>query len=54
MTPDRQISVVAKEGKHEKISSSFVGIQNDQFIAKQLKLTSGHKIKQRPWSGGRR
>ncbi|AOW74773.1 ABC transporter permease [Pediococcus acidilactici] len=40
-----QISVVAKEGKHEKISSSFVGIQNDQFIAKQLKLTSGHKIK---------
>ncbi|KAF0426127.1 FtsX-like permease family protein [Pediococcus acidilactici] len=40
-----QISVVAKEGKHEKISSSFVGIQNDQFIAKQLKLTSGHKVK---------
>jgi putative ABC transport system permease protein len=43
-----QVAVVAKDqkGKQAKISSSFVGIDNDQFIAKDLKLTSGHKVKQ--------
>lgn len=40
-----QISVVAKEGKHDKISSTFLGIEKGQFIAKNLKLTSGHKVK---------
>ncbi|TLQ04408.1 ABC transporter permease [Pediococcus stilesii] len=40
-----QISVVAKEGQHDKISSTFLGLDNNQFIAKNLKLTSGHKMK---------
>jgi putative ABC transport system permease protein len=40
-----EIKVVAKDGKHTKLSSTFLGIDNDQLIAKHLKLSSGHKIK---------
>lgn len=39
-----QAPVVAKHQGSPKESSSFVGIKNDQFIAKNLKIASGHKI----------
>ncbi len=38
-----QASVVAKSKGHEQISSTYLGLNNDQFIYKDLKLSSGHK-----------
>lgn len=37
-----QASVVAKSSGHEKISATYLGIDQDQFISKNLKLTAGH------------
>jgi len=40
-----QASVVAKDAGKTKESAQFIGLDTDQFIAKNLKLTSGHNIK---------
>lgn len=37
-----QASVVAKASNHERISSVFIGLDSDQFVAKTIKLTEGH------------
>lgn len=37
-----QASVVAKASNHERISSVFIGLDSDQFVAKTIKLTAGH------------
>ncbi|USS88830.1 ABC transporter permease [Fructilactobacillus cliffordii] len=36
---------VVATGKHEKISSQFMGIDPNQYVAKDLRLTSGHKAR---------
>ncbi|MFD1432394.1 ABC transporter permease [Lacticaseibacillus yichunensis] len=38
-----QATVVAKASGHEKLSAVFLGLRADDFIAKNLTLTSGHK-----------
>ncbi|WP_281166048.1 ABC transporter permease [Liquorilactobacillus sicerae] len=42
-----QAAVVAKKADHAKISAQFIGIKNQQFIAKKLDLTQG-KLPQTP------
>lgn len=37
-----QASVVAKSTGHERLSSVFIGLDGHQFVAKKIKLTSGH------------
>lgn len=37
-----QASVVAKSSGHEQISASYLGLDKDQFISKDLKLSAGH------------
>ncbi|CUS25366.1 ABC superfamily ATP binding cassette transporter, membrane protein [Paucilactobacillus oligofermentans DSM 15707 = LMG 22743] len=37
-----QASVVAKATGHERISSVFIGLDSHQFVAKKIKLTTGH------------
>lgn len=39
-----QASIVAKKANKTKESAQFIGIRDNQFIAKNLKLTSGHNI----------
>ncbi|MFD1318645.1 ABC transporter permease [Loigolactobacillus zhaoyuanensis] len=38
-----QVAVVAKASGHAKDSAQFIGLAADQFVAKNLELTSGHK-----------
>ncbi|WP_127848302.1 ABC transporter permease [Lacticaseibacillus hulanensis] len=38
-----QASVVAKAQGHENTSAVFIGLQSNQFVAKKIKLTSGHR-----------
>ncbi|USQ69510.1 ABC transporter permease [Companilactobacillus allii] len=40
-----QAAVVAKKSGKTKESAQFIGLHTNQFIAKNLKLTSGHNIK---------
>lgn len=40
-----QGSVVAKAAGKEKLSAVFVGLKSNQFIAKNLQLTSGHPVR---------
>ncbi|USS93479.1 ABC transporter permease [Fructilactobacillus ixorae] len=36
---------VVATGKHEKVSSQFIGLDPNQYVAKNLQLTSGHKAR---------
>ena len=39
------IPVVAKDKKHKKISATFIGTKRDQFVFKNLKISSGRKAR---------
>lgn len=42
-----QAPIVAKHSGHEQVSGTFIGLDNSQFVAKNITLTSGHLAKSR-------
>lgn len=42
-----QAPIVAKHAGHEQVSGTFIGLDNSQFVAKNITLTSGHLAKSR-------
>ena len=42
-----QAPIVAKHSGHEQVSGTFIGLDNSQFVAKNLTLTSGHLAQSR-------
>lgn len=42
-----QAPIVAKHSGHEQVSGTFIGLDNSQFVAKNITLTSGHLAQSR-------
>lgn len=42
-----QAPIVAKASGHKQVSGTFIGLDNQQFVAKNLTVTSGHLAKSR-------
>ncbi|WP_125707221.1 ABC transporter permease [Lacticaseibacillus porcinae] len=42
-----QAPIVAKKSGHDQVSGTFIGLDNSQFVAKNITLTSGHLAKSR-------